>query len=502
MELRAHQETAIQKVRGSISDGHKRPILFAPCSFGKTICAASIASMAGQKGNKSLFVVHRRLLAIQTKEKFDQYGVHCSIIMSGYDTDFSALVMITTHQTYSRRLMLANPEINKFFHDAKVIFVDECHFGISPSYKKIYKYYEDRVIIGLTGSPARGDQRGLGEVFDDLVESAGIQDLTDQGFLAPIRYFAPSKIDLSKVPMLGGDFNRKALQKEMNTVKLNGDVLSNWLKQSEGRQTIVFTTGVKHSKALQIEFQNHGVSAAHLDAHSSDQEREAVLRKFRDGEITVVTNCQLFTEGYDADFVSCIVLARGTKSYPLYVQMCGRGQRTYPGKKDCILLDHGGNIDRFGFISDPVEWTLDGKEIAWKKPKRDKKDPKPIECEMCSHVFQAKPRCPNCGHELKDYGKRVAALDVDLVEVSKNKTKKREYTMSEKRDWWAQFEYERRRLGKSESWLRAQYRSKFGVWYRGMDDVAPKEPSLEVSNWLKYQRIKFAKSKKRQEATA
>jgi DNA repair protein RadD len=492
---RPHQIDAFNKLRFSISSGHKRPILFAPCAFGKTILGAMVAESAWNKGNKTLFIVHRRMLADQTKEKFDAYGLHSSIIMAGYDTDFSAPVMITTHQTYTRRLQLCAPEANKFFHDAACLIVDECHMGISPSYKKIYDFYNDRIVIGLTGSPARGDQRGLGEIFDDLVESIGIHKLTEQGYLTPARYFAPTRIDLSDVKITAGDYNRRALQAKMNTKKLNGDVLQSWLQHAEGRSTIIFTTGVKHSKALRDQFAFHGVSVAHLDAHSSDDERERVLRQFRDGDITVVTNCQLFTEGYDADFASCIVLARGTKSFPLFTQMCGRGQRTYPGKKDFIVLDHGSNIERFGFISDPVEWSLDGKKIAWKKPKKIKKEPKIMQCPMCSAVFKAAPKCPDCCHPIKECNMLVESTDDELKEIGGSKKK---FTMDEKRLWFGMFEYLRRQKGYNPGWTSHKYREKVGVWPKGMDNVGPIPPNDECKNWMKHLAIKWNKMKNKQ----
>lgn len=494
MDLRSHQAAAVDMLRESISRGHRRPILFAPCAFGKTICAAHLSALSTSKGNKVLFIVHRRLLAEQTKEKFDEYGIHNSIIMAGYDTDFTAPVMITTHQTYNRRLKLAPCDSNKFFHDANLLIVDECHLGISPSYTKIYDHYDGKVVIGLTGSPARSDQRGLGEVFDDLVESTGIAELTESGYLTKARYFAPTKIDMSDVPIVRGDFSQRHQEKKLNTEKLNGDILDNWLKNAPGRQTIIFASGVKHSKALKHKFENHGIRIEHLDAHSPEEERERVLRKFRDGDIQVVTNCQLFTEGYDADFASCIVLARGTKSYPLYVQMCGRGQRIFEGKEDFIILDHGGNIERFGFISDPVEWTLSGKDKAWKKSKK-KKERKIIECQMCGAVYKSSMRCPECGYESKNYGRIVECTECDLEEVGEKKERK--LTTEEKRIWFGMFDYERRRLGKNERWLLAQYKSKTGVWPRNMDNVPPIEPSAECRNWLTYQRIKWVKGQGR-----
>jgi len=494
MELRPHQTEIIEATRRAIGQGIKRPLIFAPCSFGKTIVAAEIALRAAEKGNKVLFLVHRRLLAIQTKEKFDDYGLHSSIIMAGEETDFTANVMITTVQTYSRRLLLRDPMFNQFFHDAAVIFCDEAHLGISETYKKIYKYYTDKVLIGLTGSPARGDQRGLGEIFSCIVESIGIKELTEKGFLAPVRYYAAEPPDLSGVKITAGDYNKGELQKTMNKVSLVGDVVENWLRLAENRPTIVFSSGVKHSIHLRDQFINAGISAEHLDSRSPHEERLDVLTRFRNGEITVVTNCQLFTEGYDADFVSCIAIARPTKSLPLWIQMAGRGQRIFEGKRDCILLDFGGNIERHGFLEDEIIWSLDGKEKAWTK-KKTVKVKKPVQCSVCNLVFEGGNTCPDCGSPVKTFGKKIETEDGELKELNPKSTN-RNLTWAEKRmviaglEWWC----------REKGWSRGRsahlYRSLTGVWpndYR-LKGVGPVKPEGKIYNLIRYTIIKSAKS--------
>lgn len=495
MELRQHQSDIINQTRSEIINGNKRPLIFAPCSFGKTIVAAEIARLAVEKGNKVLFIVHRRLLATQSKEKFDMYGLHSSIIMAGYETDFTAPVMITTVQTYTRRLDLDNPEVNRFFHNASIIFTDEAHLGISPGYKKIYSFYEDKVIIGLTGSPARGDQRGLGEVFEKIIQSVGIKELTDQGWLAPVRYFSAPQPDLSDIKIVQGDYHKGQLQKKMNTELLVGDIFSNWLRLAENRPTIVFTSGVKHSKHVAEKFNKMGVPAAHLDAHSSHEEREEVLNKFRAGEYTVISNCMLFTEGYDADFVECIAIARPTKSVPLWIQMAGRGQRIFKNKKDCLLLDFGGNIERHGFLTDEIEWSLNGKEKAWKKVKKEK-EVKKTQCQVCNFIFEGKSECPECGSPIKTHGKVIKCIDADLKEVNEPKEK---YDMVTKRLWWGMFKGYALQKGYKEGWAYHKYKEKIGVAPAStfQNSTEPIKPNQEFMNYIKYLNIKWAKSKQR-----
>lgn len=493
MQLRSHQIDVINKARVEISGGNKKPLIFAPCSFGKTIVAAEIARLAVEKGNKVLFIVHRRLLALQTKEKFDSYGLKSSIIMAGYDTDFTAPVMITTYQTYTRRLRLGYHVYNQFFHDASVIFVDECHLGISSGYKEIYSYYEERVIIGLTGTPSRGDQRPLGDVFDCIVKSVGIKQLTKDGWLVPLRYFSADAPDLSDVKIVAGDYHKGQLQKTMMDKKLIGDVLENWLKLAEDRPTIVFSSGVKHSIYLQNRFQERGISCAHLESHSPHDERMRVLRKFRDGDIRVITNCQLFTEGYDADFVRCIAIARPTKSLPLWIQMVGRGQRIVDGKLDCYIMDFGGNIERHGLIEWDREWTLEGKDKAWSRPRKRDVD-KLVKCRACHKVFSGASVCPDCGTPVMSFGRNILTVEAELEELES----KEKYTTAEKRQWYGMLKWYCQKKGYKEGWVAWKYKERFKVWPQGMKDTAPIVVDDKFLNWITYQNIKSAKRREKE----
>jgi superfamily II DNA or RNA helicase len=237
-----------------------------------------------------------------------------------------------------------------------------------------------------------------------------------------------------------------------------------------------------------------GIQAEHLDAHSEDEDRSDVLERFRSGETKVLCNVGLYTEGTDIPEIECIVLARPTKSLGFHLQMIGRGARPYEGKKDFMVLDHGGNVERLGFYEEEVEWSLNGKELGYKKKREYKKEKKPFTCEMCSCVHTGK-RCPECGWEVKDYGKKIEAIEAELVELGKNKKPKA--TMEDKRRFLGMLDYERKQRGYKKGWADHKYKEHFGVWPRCMDDVCPIEPDETFKNWLIYQRIKYFKSKKR-----
>ena len=503
--LRPYQETGKQEIRRAMAAGKRNVLLQASCGAGKTIISADIVKSAIEKGSKVLFLVNRRDLVKQTVEKYTQYGLgeYLGVIMAGEQSALDMPVQIASLQTYGRRLNFEEPEFNAWFHKANLVIYDECHSCNAKTYKKIIDLYKGKAyIIGLSATPMRGDGSGLGEVFDTIIECIPTKELIEMGHLVPMVYYAPSKPDLERLRIIAGDYDKKELSERVNKPKLIGDIYDNWARLAYDRQTIIFATDVKHSKYIRDYFRGKGVSIEHIDAHTTDEEREEFYRNFENGDIQVMTNVGIATEGSDLPYVSAIVVARPTRVLGKWLQMAGRGARPSAGKKDCILLDHAGCVEAHGFIEDPICWTLDGKMPAAKKvKKKEKKEPKPITCEMCKHVFSIRKTCPQCGFEVGDYGKKVKDIQAELEEVGES-TKKEKYTTADKRRWWQMFEYERRRLGKSESWLKAQYRSKFGVWPNGVSQLGPVEPDQAVLGWLKYQRIKWIKSKQKQEAVA
>lgn len=498
MELREYQQNCINLIRDEVRKGKKRILLQLCTGGGKSHIMGAIAASAITKGHKVLALMHRRQLVTQLCERFSECAVDPGIIMSGEESSLGCQCQVATCQTYARRLKLEPIETNRFFIDASVIMIDEAHHALNDTYQKILSLYSDKIVIGVTATPILSSGIGMGQYFDSLVSTVTVQQLIDGGHLVKGIYYGPSTPDLSKLKTVAGDYEKTGLNKLMNNPKLIGDVVTNWLKLAGDKKTMVFAVKVDHSKALRDEFLKHGVTCEHLDAHSNDDDRSDVLQRFHRGETQVLCNVGLYTEGTDIPDLQCLVMARPTKSLGLHLQMVGRGARPYPGKDSFLVLDHGGNIDRLGFYEDEISWSLLGKELGYEKKVVRKKEKKLITCEMCSYIFTG-PRCPQCGHMVKHWNKMIEAEEADLVELGKNRKK---FTMQEKMQWYGMFMHEQRRLGKSHSWLLAQYKSKFKVWPRGMDDIGPIEPDQGCKNWLTYQRIKWIKSKQKQDREA
>ena len=214
------------------------------------------------------------------------------------------------------------------------------------------------------------------------------------------------------------------------------------------------------------------------------------------GDTQVISNVGILCEGFDFPAASCIVLARPTKSLGLYIQMSGRGLRPSDGKDDCIILDHGGCVANHGFLEWERGWSLDGKELAWGERKVEKREPAPITCEACAFVFEFAPTCPECGTPVKDYSKRIEAFEAELEELNRLERESDErYEMAR---YYGMCQYYCERKGWSPKAPAAKFVSRYGVWpsQARVDDVGPMLPDAEFIMRMKYEQIRYIKSKK------
>ncbi|HIP38990.1 MAG TPA: DEAD/DEAH box helicase [Desulfocapsa sulfexigens] len=492
IKLRQYQKDAVLQTRDAISSGYKRPLIVAATGAGKTIIYGDIIRRAVEKGNKCLFLVHRRNLAHQFRETIEnEFYIGCGIIMAGEEFESGLSVYCSTIQTYSKRMDLYELEFNQFWIDADIILTDESHASVSATYRKVLDAYRDKIIIGCTATPVRADGRGLGAVYDKLLDVAGTKRLTDEGFLSPVRYFAPREIDLSKVKEQMGDYQKKSLARVVDRPKIIGDIVDSWLKLAEGRKTIVFAVNVAHSRHLAEAFNHVGVGAIHLDAKSADDERASAFAKMENGVIKIICNNLLYVEGMDVPDVSCIVMARPTKSIGLYRQAVGRGMRLSKDKEDLIVIDHGNVVREHGFVTDEIEWILDDKEKAWTK-KQKPKEKRPVKCRSCHEIFESASKCPVCGTEVRSFGKPVEAADGELEELT---DKKKPATLHEKRIFLGMLKYYVKENGKNHKMVYGAYRGRFGVWPSPkVNNVSPIKPDQLFKSYMLHQRIKYARS--------
>lgn len=497
---RPYQLQAIQDLRASVAAGHRSPVLVLPTGGGKTICAAHLILGAVNKGRKVIFLAPRRELIFQTSEKLAALGIEHGIMMAGERPSMTPDVQVASVPTlYHRYFKGAEGLIPRELPKADLLVIDEIHSSMSAMTKAIIDAYPKAVRIGLTATPARSDGRGLGEICDDMVLGPSVADLTQMGMLVPLRYFGAEKADLSKVRMQAGDYHQGDLGEAMNKPKLVGDVVQNWLRLCPDRLTVVFAVNRAHAKSLQEEFLHAGISAGYIDGETPREERHELFAAMVSGSMRVLCSVEVVSIGWDMPPASCGIIARPTKSIARYLQMIGRIMRIHPSKTDAWVIDHAGAVDELGFADDPQPWSLDGKEKIQDRKAKEKTEPQPIECHQCHRVFKPAKICPGCGHDMSGLAsKAIAAHQAELKEIDRTtrQAAPKTYTMDDKQRWWSGFLHMAQARGKSHKWVLAQYRSKFGVWPKGLID-RPMSPGLEMASWEHSQRIKWAKSKRK-----
>jgi superfamily II DNA or RNA helicase len=286
----------------------------------------------------------------------------------------------------------------------------------------------------------------------------------------------------------------------MDQPKLIGDIITHWHKYSERRKTVVFAVNVAHSVHLRDEFVRSGVKAEHIDGGTPKPERDASLSRLASGEIELVTNCMVLTEGWDMPEVGCCILARPTKKMGLYRQMIGRVLRPAEGKTDAIILDHSGAVFRHGFAEDEVEWVLSpdlrSESAAHAARCKDGSRSRLLECSQCSAIRVAGEPCPSCGFLPQAPPKPVPFCDGELGLVQGGRARAHEYDPVERERWHGMLTQIATERGYKPGWAAVNFKEKFGAWpvHRA---ATPITPTPEVLSWVRSRLIAYAKGKGR-----
>jgi len=490
--LREFQIEAIDELTTAAAVREKRRLLLqAPTGAGKTVIASRIISNAAAKGFSVLFLAHRRELVKQCVKKLQVFGVETGTIMSGDFWDQSHKIQVASiaslHSWSIRKKSAGLPP-------ADLVIIDECHhLTSSKTWKEVLAAYPNALILGMTATPINRRGKGLGYFFDEMILCPSIAELTRMGFLVPAQYKVPSLPDLRGVKVLAGDYNEKQLEERMDVPKLIGDIVENWARFAPKRQTLVFASGVKHSIHLVEQFQAIGVKAAHIDGYTDAQERDEIVARYQSGEIQVLSNCGVFTEGTDLPETSCIVVARPTKSLLLYIQIIGRGLRTADGKTDCLILDHAGVVYEFGRIDQEWAWQLEyGQGDVREATRKGHVLKREITCVKCKTVYWGRLECPDCGAKPMVQGKEVATYPAYLQALDDIDNPK-----EDRKSWYLQFLGYAREKNKKDGFAFFKFCEKFPgekppyAW----KNADPITPGFEVLAYIKSRNIAWARSK-------
>lgn len=344
--LREYQREAIDAVKAAWGEGVRRPAIVLATGLGKTVIFSQLAvEFIADTGQRVLILVHRDELADQAMAKVKGIAPHLSVgKVKASVNEITADVIVASVQTLSRQKRLNDLVLlDRGIHRPKIglIITDECHHGVAPSYTKIYDAFPDAVNLGVTATLARGDGIGLGSVWDDVVYDRSIAWGIKKKFLSPVRGIAvrTPELDLSKVKSSRGDYQVNELGKALESSGVLEVIPKAYAEHASDRPGVVFLPTVETAQHAAESLRDAGITSAVISGETPRDERVRIFEDYRSGRVQVLSNCMVLTEGFDAPHTSCIVVARPTQSNPLYVQMVGRGTRTYPGKTDCLVLD-------------------------------------------------------------------------------------------------------------------------------------------------------------------
>jgi DNA repair protein RadD len=493
-ELRPYQRDIIAEFDRCVAAGDKRIMLVAPTGSGKTVIAGAIIKRMAEVRKFVLVLAHRREIITQTSKKLSDVAIPHGIIMAGTPSRPLENVQVAAIQTLHRRAI--GVEIMDL-PPADLLVIDEAHHCPAETYRKIIDAYPDAILLGLTATPCRGDGRGLGGIFETIVECPQVAELIEQKYLVKTRVYAPVDPDLTGVRTQAGDYVETQLADRMDRPKLIGDIVTHWHKYGERRKTVAFAVNVSHSVHLKDEFIRSGVRAEHIDGSTPKPERDATLERLASGEIELVTNCMVLTEGWDLPEVACCILARPTRKMGLFRQMIGRILRSAPGKKDAIVLDHSGAVFRHGFVEDEVCWTLDP-DIHAESPAHQKRceayGSRLLECTQCGAIRVGGEPCPSCGFLPQRPPRAVVFGDGELAEVGRNRTTTPTvYDPATRTQWLGMLTAIASERGYKAGWAAVNYKEKFGSWPPYGTTVEPVTPSPEVRSWVRSRLIAYAK---------
>jgi superfamily II DNA or RNA helicase len=384
LKLRDYQREAIDAVRDAWSAGVRRPAVVLPTGMGKTVIFSAlvdeILADPFRPPGAILVLLHRDELAEQTAEKIAMVNDTITVGVFGFGrAELDAQVIVGGAQTLARlnrRRQL--PRIG-------VIIVDECHHAAADSYLKILDHVgamEDHhcecykcqvgptLAVGFTATMDRSDRRGLGNVWQEVVYSKDILWGIEHGYLTDVRGIQLSMdgLDLHSVAVRNGDYADGDMGRALETSGALGKMAEGYREHAADRQGITFLPTVATAHAMAEELTGLGIPAAGIDGGTPKEDRALVYKRMRAGDLQVIANCGVLTEGFDMPQISA-VMPKMTASQGLYIQMTGRGLRPWPGKTDCLVLDPTGVSSRLSLcgtanLSDHQVQPRDGESLA------------------------------------------------------------------------------------------------------------------------------------------
>jgi len=422
MKLRYYQQDCIDAF---LEDARKYPtknlLAALPTGVGKSVIIAGICKAVADRGGRVLVLHRSKELVVQNNERYCQvdpeglsrcgvYSAGLGIRQTGEQVTFAGV------QSVCKRA--------EEFGKIDLVFCDECHqipFDENSQYQQLIRGVREInpacKFMGVTATPYRtngvihGSKRSL---FDRMSYVAPLSRMFEDGYLTKPVTLPTKSVDLSGVKVTAGEFNQGEQQSKF---------LSYWATEQKTREIVqtandkdrksiaVFCSGVAHAELVHHELQAMGEQSAVITGETLPLIRATQLDRFQSGNLRWIVNVDCLTTGWDAPRCDAIVIARGTQSAGLFAQIVGRGTRLFEGKKECHIIDFGGNIERFG----PIDSDTYGEGFI-KDPSDGTGDPPTRCCPKCFAIFAAGKRvCPECGLNLPEKEKVMISTKAEIT---------------------------------------------------------------------------------------
>jgi DNA repair protein RadD len=424
MNLRPYQARAITDLRTHVRAGTRAVLLVLPTGGGKTVVATEIVRRHIATGGRVLFLAHRDELIRQSAETLLRAGITSVRIIQADRTagDRDAAVTVASIPT------LAGKRWADSLPPATLVIIDEAHHTRATSWERIAAAYASSIVIGLTATPERADGRALGDIFKAIVVVSTVRELTDLGHLVPCSVYAPSEF-------------RDALA---------ADPADAYIEHGRNRRGIVFCASVEHARIAAERLRERGVAAECVDGTLPARVRRDHLDRFAAGQLRVVTNCAVLTEGFNDPGAEVCILARACDHVGLYLQIVGRVLRPAPGKHEATLIDLRGVVHRHGMPDDDREYSLEGEAI------RPIGTLTPLKtCKRCGYTGRAWRACPSCDHVQSD-PKPIEVRRAELKQVFAT------HGDDEKARYWQRLKETADARGYHPKWCEHRFRARYG----------------------------------------
>ena len=402
MRLRPRQKTFVERSIAAL-DAHGNTLGIAPTGAGTTIMLSAVTGeVIGDSAAKACVLAHRDELTDQNRGKFARVNPGLTIsVVDANGKSWAGQVTFAMVPTLARiGNLAAMPRLD-------LLVIDEAHHAVAASYRRIIDHVRnanpDARIFGVTATPNRGDKKGLREVFDNVADQVRLGELIASGHLVSPRTFV---IDVGVQDKLRGvrkslaDFDMAEVASIMDRAPVTDEVIRHWKEKAGDRQTVVFCSTVAHAAHVTEALNAADVPAGLIHGDLPSEARRDILAAYAAGDIRVIVNVAVLTEGWDHPPTSCVVLLRPSSYKSTMIQMVGRGLRTidpeeHPGvfKTDCVVLDFGTSSLIHGTLEQDVD--LVGITATGEAPTKV--------CPVCgADIPLACFECPLCGEVLGD----------------------------------------------------------------------------------------------------